>query len=78
MRRDEIGRLLGGWHAVAGPRGVIDAVIGAFAKRIATHGPLGVIGHVIDIGRKERLIALVDSRAALAHHRNDCASGVRL
>src|SRR5271167_4572647 len=49
-------------NAILTPRGVINAVIISRGKRVGTHRPLGMVGHVGGVRRKKRLILLVHPR----------------
>ncbi len=62
MRRNEIGGPLIGRHALARPAAVVHSVVHARAERILAGRPLGMIGDVVDVGGKERLVRLVDPR----------------
>ena len=59
-RRNEIRRLLLEGHSFAAALGVVDSVVKALAERVFARGAFGVVGNVIDVGRKERLKEFVD------------------
>src|SRR5665213_2849991 len=63
VRRQKMGWTLLGRHASAPALAVIDAIISALALGIFAGGALGVVRHIITVGRKKRLISFVNARS---------------